>query len=70
MDDTIDEFIRRPEVIDAFTRMVFEAYTPDRQALCQRVKDDTNSIRCEASGSVEERLAADLKQRARMKLNT
>jgi len=57
MDHTIDEFIRQPEIIDAFTRMIFEAYTPDRQVLCQRVKEDTNSIKGEASVSVEERFA-------------
>jgi hypothetical protein len=58
MDHTIDEFIRQEGVIDAFTALIFEAYTPERQVPPQRVKADTNSIKGEASLSVEERFAA------------
>jgi hypothetical protein len=57
MDHTIDEFIRQEGVIDAFTALIFEAYTTERQVPPQRVKDDTNSIKGEASLSVEERFA-------------
>jgi hypothetical protein len=56
-DPSIEEFICRPDVIDAFTSIIFEAYTPEKQAPPQRVKDDTNSIKGEASLSVEERFA-------------
>jgi hypothetical protein len=55
MDQTIDEFIRRPEVIDAFTSVIFNAYTPDRNVPPLRVKEDTASIKGDASLSVEER---------------
>jgi hypothetical protein len=58
MDHTIDDFIRQEGVIDAFTALIFEAYTPERQVPPQRVKADTNSIKGEASLSVEERFAA------------
>jgi hypothetical protein len=56
-DSSIDEFIRKAGVIDAFTALIFEAYTPEKMAPPQRVKDDTNSIKGEASLSVEERFA-------------
>jgi hypothetical protein len=56
-DPSIDEFIRKPGVIDAFTALIFEAFTPEKMAPPQRVKDDTNSIKGEASLSVEERFA-------------
>jgi hypothetical protein len=56
-DPSIDEFIRKPGVIDAFTALMFEAYTPEKMAPPQHVKDDTNSIKGEASLSVEERFA-------------
>jgi hypothetical protein len=56
-DPSIDEFIRKPGVIDAFTALIFEAYTPEKMAPPQRVKDDTNSIKGEAAESVEERFA-------------
>jgi Mg2+ and Co2+ transporter CorA len=57
MNHTTDEFIRQEGVIDAFTAFIFEAYTPERQVPPQRVKDDTNSIKGEASMSVQERFA-------------
>jgi hypothetical protein len=56
-DPSIDEFILREDVIDAFTSIIFDAYTPDKQVPPQRVKDDTNSIKGEASVSVEQRFA-------------
>jgi len=58
MDHSIDEFICKPGVIDAFTKMILEAYTPERPVPPQRVKDDTNSIKGDASLSIEERFAA------------
>ena len=56
-DRTLDEFVLRQDVLDAFTSIIFEAYTVEMQAPPQRVKDDTNSIKGEASVSVEERFA-------------
>jgi hypothetical protein len=56
-DHYIDEFIRQPGIIDAFTALILEAYTPHKQVPPQRVKDDTNSIKGQASLSVEERFA-------------
>jgi len=56
-DETIDEFIGRPEIIDAFTSLVFNAYKPDRQVPPLSVKEDTASIKGNASQSVEERFA-------------
>jgi hypothetical protein len=58
MDHTIDDFIRQEGVIDAFTALIFEAYTPERQVPPPRVKADTNSIKGEASLSVQERFSA------------
>jgi hypothetical protein len=56
-DPSINSFILRPGVIDAFTALVFEAYTLEKMAPPQRVIDDTNSIKGDASLSVEERFA-------------
>jgi hypothetical protein len=57
MDHKIDEYIRRPEVIDAFTSVLFNYYKPDRQIPPLRVQEDTASIKGDASVSVEERFA-------------
>jgi len=56
-DPSINEFIRKPGVIDAFTALIFEAYTLEKMAPPQHVKDDTNSIKGEAAESVEERFS-------------
>ena len=57
-DPAIDDFIQREDVIDAVTSIIFEAYTSEKQAPPQCVKDDTDSIKGPASVSVEDRFAA------------
>ena len=57
-DPTINDLIRREDVLDAVTAIIFEAYTSKMQDAPQRVKDDTDSIKGPASISVEDRFAA------------
>jgi hypothetical protein len=56
-DPSIDKFIHREDVLDAVTSIIFDAYTSEKQAPPQRVKDDTDSTKGPASVSVEERFA-------------
>ena len=55
MDHDIDNFIQQPAVLDAFTMLVIEHYTPSLQPPPPIVKDDTMSIRGAAAESHEER---------------
>jgi hypothetical protein len=54
-DPSIVAYILRGDVLDAVTSIIFDAYTSEKQAPPQRVKDDTDSIKGPASESVEER---------------
>ena len=54
-DHGIDAFIQRPDVVDAFTVLVLEHYTPAIQQPPPIVREDTASIRGPAAESQEER---------------
>ena len=57
-DPSIDEFVRRDDVLDAVTAIIFEAYTSDKQTPPPSVRADTDSIKGPASVSVEDSFAA------------
>ena len=54
-DHDIDAFIQRPAVVDAFTMLLIEHYTPAIQQPPPIVQEDTASIRGPAAESQEER---------------
>ena len=56
-DPTLEEFIKRLDVIDAFTRYVLNHYTPDKQPPPAIVTEHTNSLKGDAMESMEERFA-------------
>ena len=56
-DSKLDEYIRGKEQIDAFTSIIFEAYTAEMQSPPQCVKDDTSSVKGDACVSIEERFS-------------
>ena len=57
MDHSIDAFIEQPQVVDAFTRLVLMAYTPEILAPPLVVQEDTKSIKGAAAESQEQRFA-------------
>jgi len=56
-DASLEEFIQRPDVIDAFARLILESYTPGKLPLPDIVKEHTASIKGDAADSQEERFA-------------
>ena len=55
MDHSLEVFINRPDVIDAFTLLILRSYTPDIQPPPDIVKEHTTSIKGDAAESQEER---------------
>lgn len=57
MDGELEEFIARPDVIDAFARLVLKSYTPGKLPPPDVVQAHTTSIKGDAAESQEERFA-------------
>jgi len=56
-DNDLDTFIKKPLVIDAFTRLILSSYTPDKLMAPDVVKEHTSSIKGDAAESQEDRFA-------------
>ena len=56
-DPELENFIKRPDVIDAFTMLVLRNYTRDKQPPPAIVVEHTNSLKGDATESMEERFA-------------
>lgn len=43
-DEKIKDYVKRPEVCDAYLKLVVEAYTKEKVQNCKKVKEDTNQL--------------------------